>query len=175
MTIVFDNTPLSHFARACRLAELEAITEGHRRVTTEAVRGELEDALAQHPEIDEVLRLPWLEVVSTGTLNELRAFAEYARRLGTGVRNVGEASVLAWAEVNAAIAIVDERAATNHGRERRVDVHGSLWLVCEGYRVGQLDQPAAEALVDALRATQIWFPCSGATFFDWARREGLLP
>lgn len=175
MTIVFDNTPLSHFARACRLAELEAITEGHRRVTTEAVRGELQDALTQHPEVEDVLGVPWLEVVSTSALDELRAFAEYARRLGTGVRNVGEASVLAWAEVHGAIAIVDERAATNHGRERGVEVHGTLWLVCQGHRMGHLDQAAAEGLVDALRATQIWFPCSGATFFDWARREGLLP
>ncbi len=174
MTIVFDSTPLSHFARARRLAELETITAGHRRVTTEAVRGELEDALAQHPEVDAVLRLSWLEVVSTGTLNELRVFAEYARRLGAGPRNVGEASVLAWAEVNAAIAIVDERAATNQGRERRVEVHGSLWLICEGYRTGQLDQSAAEALVEALSTTQMWFPCSSAGFFDWARREGLL-
>jgi predicted nucleic acid-binding protein len=175
VTIAFDCTPLSHFARARRLLELEAITAGHRRVTTEAVRGELENALATFPEVDTVLRLSWLEVVSTGTLQELRVFAEYARRLGAGPRNVGEASVLAWAEVNGAIAIVDERAATNQGRERRVEVHGSLWLICRGYRTGQLDRPAAEALVDALRDTQVWFPCSGVTFFDWARREGLLP
>jgi hypothetical protein len=37
------------------------------------------------------------------------------------------------------------------------------------------DESAAEALVDALRATQMWFPCKGASFFDWARGEGLLP
>jgi predicted nucleic acid-binding protein len=175
MTIVFDSTPLNHFGRAHRLSDLEAITAGHRRVTTEAVRGELEAALARHPDIDAVLRLPWLEVVSTGSLQELRLFAEYARRLGAGPRNVGEASVLAWAEVNGAIAIVDERAATNHGRERGVEVHGSLWLICEGYRIGQVDQPSAEGLADALRDTEVWFPCSGGTFFDWARREGLLP
>jgi predicted nucleic acid-binding protein len=175
VTIVFDTTPLSHFARARRLAELELITAGYRRVTTEAVRGELEDALAQHPEVDAVLSLPWLEVVSTGTLGELRVFAEYARRLGAGPRNVGEASVLAWAEVNTAIAIVDEQAARNHGRERHVEVHGSLWLICSGYRLGHLDQTTAEALVDALIATQMWFPCNGASFFDWARHEGILP
>jgi hypothetical protein len=175
VTIVFDSTPLNHFGRARRLVELEAITTGHRRVATEAVRGELEDGLAAHPDIGAVLQLPWLEFVSTGTLQELRVFAEYARRLGAGPRNVGEASVLAWAEVNGAIAIVDDRAATNHGRERRVEVHGSLWLIWEGYRLGHLDRPSAEGLVDALRDTEVWFPCDGATFFDWARREGLRP
>jgi predicted nucleic acid-binding protein len=118
VTIVFDTTPLSHFARARRLATLEAITAGHRRITTEAVRDELQDATALHPELAGVLELPWLEVVSTSTLGELRVFAEYARRLGAGPRNVGEASVLAWAEVNAAVAITDDQAAKNHGRQR---------------------------------------------------------
>jgi predicted nucleic acid-binding protein len=175
VTIVFDTSPLSHFARAGRLTELEAITAAHRRITTEAVRGELRNASDRHPEIVAVLSLPWLDVVTTGSLEELRVFSEYTRRLGVGERNVGEASVLAWAEINAAVAIIDERVATNHGRERGVEVHGSLWLIYKGHLSGLLQLSTAEALVDALRDTEAWFPCSGATFFDWARREGVLP
>lgn len=37
--------------------------------------------------------------------------------------------MLAWAEVNGAIAIVDERAGWNYGRERGVEVHGTLATV----------------------------------------------
>jgi hypothetical protein len=29
-------------------------------------------------------------------------------------------------------------------------------------------------LIDALRDTEAWFPCDGATFFAWARSQGLL-
>ncbi len=174
MTIAFDNTPLSQFARADRLFDLEAITAGDRRVTTEAVRDELKDGVQQHPAIEQVLTLPWLEIVSASSLQELRAFSEYARRLGAGARNVGEASVLAWTEVNGGIAILDERAGTNQGRERGVEVHGTLWLVCLGYRSGRLDKSAATLLVDALRDAEAWFPCDGVTFFKWAEREGLL-
>jgi hypothetical protein len=48
-------------------------------------------------------------------------------------------------------------------------------LVSSGCRSGQLDQAAAEELVDALIGTGMWLPCTGATFLEWARREGLLP
>lgn len=175
MTLVFDNTPLSHFARAGRVGELEQLSKDHRRVTTQAVHDELARAVHSYPAIATVLDASWLEVVSGGSLAELHAFAEYARRLGAGDRNIGEASVLAWAEVNAAIAIVDERAGWNHGRERGVEVHGTLWLIAEGYLAGELDESSAESLVDALRDTEAWFPCSGTTYFEWARMEGLLP
>jgi predicted nucleic acid-binding protein len=94
--------------------------------------------------------------------------------LGSGERNIGEASVLAWAELNGATAIVDERAGANHGRQRGVQVHGSLWLIVEGYRGGHLDEGGAKALVDALRDTEAWFPCDGEGLFDWARSCGLL-
>jgi predicted nucleic acid-binding protein len=150
MTLVFDSTPLSHFARAGVLDVLEAISADHRRITTEAVSDELKAGVAEHPELAAIQELNWLEIVSSSSLEELRAFSEYARRLGSGPRNVGEASVLAWAEVNNAIAIVDERAGTNHGRERRVRVHGTLWLICEGYRKGLLGEAAAEGLVVSL-------------------------
>ena len=175
MTLAFDNTPLSHFARAGHLVELERITGDQRRVTTQAVFDEIARGVDEHSSLTSVLDLEWLEIVAGGSIEELQAFVDYARRLGSGERNIGEASVLAWAETNSAIAIVDERAAANYGRERGVEVHGTLWLVAEAYRANHLDENGAAAMVDALRDAEAWFPCSGDTFFEWARAEGLLP
>jgi hypothetical protein len=45
-------------------------------------------------------------------------FAQYVRILGSGQRDIGEASVLAWAEVQGAIAVLDERAGTQAARAR---------------------------------------------------------
>jgi hypothetical protein len=53
-------------------------------------------------------------VVSVGGLEGLGAFAAYARLLGSGARNVGEAET-AWAETNEAIAVVDEAAGRTAG------------------------------------------------------------
>lgn len=142
---------------------------------TQAVVEELRDGADLHPPIAVALETPWLEVVPLGDgLPELRVFSEYARRLGSGKRNIGEASVLTWAELNTATAIVDERAAVTLGRERGVRVHGSLWLVVRGYKCGHLDERAASNLVDALADTQAWFPCSGEDLLEWARGVGLL-
>ena len=54
-------------------------------------------------------------MVSVGGLEGLGSFAAYARLLGSGARNVGEAETLAWAETNEAIAVVDEAAGRTAG------------------------------------------------------------
>lgn len=172
--LVFDNSPLSHFARAHELGALEALTASHDRVVTQAVVDEIDQGSAEHPELGEVPGLGWLRVVRVDGLAELQAFAEYASRLGSGERDIGEASTLAWAEVHGATAIVDERAGTRQARERGIDVHGTLWLIAHGYRVGSLPEDRCRQLVDALRDTEAWFPCDGDAFLAWARQEGLL-
>jgi hypothetical protein len=39
--------------------------------------------------------------------------------------------VLAWAEVNGGIAVIDERAGTQAAQARGVAVHGTLWLIAK--------------------------------------------
>jgi predicted nucleic acid-binding protein len=141
--LVFDNSPLSHFARAGELAALKALTAGHDRVVTQAVLDELSRGASVHQSLREITALEWLQAVRVDGLAELQAFAVYAARLGSGERDIGEASTLAWAEVHDCIAIVDERAGTRHGRERGVQVHGTLWLVVRGYETGVLSESGA--------------------------------
>lgn len=174
MELVFHASPLSHFARAGHLDTLKKLTSHARRITTKAVIGEIARGAERYSELEAVLSADWLEVVPVDDLATLALFAEYARRLGSGPRNVGEASVLAWAEFHSAIAIVDEQVGRDHGRQRSVAVHGVLWLVANGFRAELLDEPAACGLVDALRDTEARFPCDGAGFFEWARTHALL-
>ncbi len=131
-------------------------------------------AAERQPCRDDVRATPWLERVRVDGLAELRAFAEYVKVLGSGVRDLGEASVLAWAEVHGAIAIVDDQVAKRRGNSRGVQVHGTLWLIFEGYKHGLLDQGAVKGLIGRLEDTQQWFPCTADEAFDWAKGEGLL-
>ena len=172
--LIFDNSPLSHFARANELEALAAITAQRERFVTQAVLDELEVGVAAYRELAAVAQSEWLQVATVESLPELQAFAEYARRLGSGVRDIGEAATLAWAEVHRGVAILDERAGTRHARERGVDAHGTLWLIAEGYRSHVLTAKQSEQLVDALNAAEAWFPCSGADFLAWAAGAGLL-
>lgn len=172
--LVFDSSPLSHFARAGEIETLDEITRQHDRFVTQAVLDEVERGVPLHPRLAVIAQVTWLRSVRVDGLDELAAFAAYSRVLGAGERNVGESSTLAWAEIHTAIAIVDERAGTRRGRARNVEVHGTLWLVAHGFRCGLLTDRRVENLIDALSDTEAWFPCQGSEFMGWARSEGLF-
>lgn len=63
----------------------------------------------------------WIKVARLDTLDEIRLFALWTRRLGSGERDLGEASVFAAAELRSATAITDDpapvRVARTHGPE----------------------------------------------------------
>jgi predicted nucleic acid-binding protein len=172
--LIFNTSPRSHFARAGRLALLDRLTAAYRRVVPQAVLDELRAGELAHPPLADLGNADWLEIVACDGLAELRAFAHYVRVLGAGERDIGEASVLAWAEVNGGIAVIDERAGTQAAQARGVTVHGTLWLIANGLNAGDLLLPEAERLVDQLRSTDARLPCSGAEFFEWAKAQGLL-
>jgi predicted nucleic acid-binding protein len=170
--LVFDTSPLSHFARAGCLDTLRRVVAGHKCLMTAAVADELRNATS-HPEVAGA-DLGWLEEVRVDSLGVLGVFAAYAAILGSGQRNVGEAATLAWAEVNGAVAVVDEAAGRRAAQTRGVEVQGTLWLVAEAIRSGEVAEQTAAALVDALKAAGAWLPCDGATFMTWAKEQGLL-
>jgi predicted nucleic acid-binding protein len=172
--LVFDSAPLSCFARARRLPLLEQLTEGDERVTTRAVLDEMSEGVHDHAELQNVLELAWLQVKAVDGLEELRLFAEYARRLGAGRHNIGEASVLAWAEAHSAVAFTDDEVAVQAGRERGVRVQRTLALVARGVRRELLSETEAHAVVDELRHGGARFPFGPGEFIAWARQQGLF-
>ena len=175
-SLIFDNTPLSHFARAGRLSTLEAIVSGYRCMTPVEVRNEILAGVTGMPDLADVLTAHWLESVELSEVRELAAFARYKSQLGGGAKeNTGEAAVLAWAAVHGGVAIIDERAASRIAQRDGIVAHGSVWLVVQGIRQGELDRSAAETLVDELRATDMRLPTDGRGLFAWAYEQGLLP
>jgi predicted nucleic acid-binding protein len=96
------------------------------------------------------------------------------QRIGTTERNLGEATVFAAAEVLPAIAIVDDRSATQVARNYGLEVHGTLWLLAKACHAGDLTETAASNLVDMLRGSGMRLPCSGADFPAYARKHGIL-
>jgi predicted nucleic acid-binding protein len=173
--LVFNNSPLSHFARAGELDALALLVEGYRCVTTRAVQQELERGAVADARIGQVLQLPWLGVVAADDLEVLYVLAVYMDRLGNRQRNAGEASVLAWAEVHGAVAYVDDQVACNVARQRKVAVRRTLELIVSGYRRDVLTEDRAQGLVSALVQEDARLP-QGAhqDLFGWARAQGLL-
>ena len=174
-SLIFDNTALSHFARAGRLSTLESLVNPYRCMTPVEVRNEVLAGVAAIPDLVDVLTAGWLEAVEVSDVHELAAFARYKTQLGGGSKqNTGEAAVLAWASVHGDVAIIDERAASRLAQRDGIVAHGSLWLVVEGVRRGELERSAAERLVDELRATDMRLPTDGKGLLAWAYGQGLL-
>ncbi len=176
VVLVFDAGPLSCFARAGRMDALRSICQDVCCAVTEEVLGELRRGIAIDPRLAGALSADWLQHVRLESLQEIAAFAAYTRLLGSSrERDRGEAATLAWAECNAATAIVDDRAAVHAGRARGVPSHGTLWIVIEGLRGGHLREPQATALVGAFLRDGAWLPFERPDeFIPWARQESLL-
>jgi predicted nucleic acid-binding protein len=168
--LIFDTTPLNHFARAGELATLRKLVADFECVTTKAVLGELRNGADAHPSLRDAIDLEWLAIVSCDELDELYLFGQYLNRLGNFERNAGEASVLAWAEAHSAAAYVDDQVACNVGRSRGVRVHRTLQLVISAFRNGALSESKAQALVKSLADTDARFPAEARdSLFEWAR------
>ena len=72
--LIFDNTPLSHFARAGRLSILEAIVTPYQCITPVEVQDEILVGVAAMPDLEDVVTAQWLEPVELSEVHELAAF-----------------------------------------------------------------------------------------------------
>jgi predicted nucleic acid-binding protein len=170
--LIFDASPLNHFARAGQLGALEDLVKDYECVTTKAVLGELRQGASRHPAIRDTFDLDWITVVSCDELDELYLFGRYMNRLGNYERNAGEASVLAWAEAHVATAYVDDQVACNVGRARGVKVRRTLQLVINALRSGRLTEDAARELIRSLADAEARFPrAAREDLLQWARSQ----
>ncbi len=172
--LVFDSSPLNYFARSNQLSALGELVINDTCLITRAVDDEILRGAPKYAQLYQVSAQPWITVVDDSSIEFLKLFSEYHSRLGGGGRNIGEATTLAYAELNGMTAFVDDRAGRRHGRERGVIVTGTLELLCKGIRASSLQEAQAASVVDLLRDHEAFLPCDGATFLDWARSEGLL-
>lgn len=173
--LAFDNSPLSAFGRAGRLNVLETLTSRFsRRVTSQAVLDELAIGASTYPGLEDIPAQQWLQIVHVDSLPMLKVLAWYTQRFGSTERDIGEASVLAWAEVTGAAALVDDATARQVAKERSVRLMGSLGLIADGINARLLTERDAAGLIDDLRSAGARFPCTGGTFLQWAEDRGLL-
>jgi predicted nucleic acid-binding protein len=90
------------------------------------------------------------------------------------IHDVGEASVLAWAEAHGAVAFTDDEAAVQAARDEGVEVRRTLAVVARGIKHGVLTDVQADRLVDDLLRGGGRFPFGAGEFVRWAREQGIL-
>ncbi|MGH3737642.1 MAG: hypothetical protein ACRDT6_18830 [Micromonosporaceae bacterium] len=171
---VLDTTCLCHFALADRLDVLRELLLGTECWTTAAVIEELRAGVPTHPALSGAIDVDWISVARLDHLPEIACFLKWAQRIGSGERDIGEATVLATAELKDGIAIIEDRSAVRVARKHGAVVHGTVWLFARACRQAKLTVVAAENLIEALRVTGMRLPCTGAEFPSYARRHGLL-
>lgn len=164
----------SHFARAERLDVLRDLVIDRECWTTRVVMEELRRGATEHPVLGEAITLDWVGVVQLDTLDEIKCFVKWTTRVGSGDRDLGEASVLAAAELRGGVAVTDDREAVRVGRAHSARVHGTVWLLAGACRDGKLTPVAAGNVIEALRLTGLRLPCTGSEFPEFAQRHGLL-
>jgi predicted nucleic acid-binding protein len=169
--LVFDTMCLAHFTLADRLDVLRDLLIGHVCHTTDVVREELRTGAEQYPTLRDALDLDWLKIERLDTIRALDCFSGWVQRLGSGDRNLGEASVFSVAELLAAVAVSDDQDAVRVGRKYGLEVHGTLWLLSLACRAGKLTEVNVSTLIDALKETGMRLPCSGSEYSRWARSK----
>jgi predicted nucleic acid-binding protein len=143
-------------------------------LTTTVVLAELRQGTDRYPLLSDAANLEWMRVATLDTLAELSCFVKWAGRIGSQKRDLGEASVLAAAELREGIAITDDRDATVVARRHGAAVHGTIWLLAHACREEKLSRVGAGSIVDALRAAGARLPCTGNEFHAYAVKHGLL-
>ena len=172
---VFDTSVLSPFARANRIDTLVELFPGQTLVTTSAVRTELANGVTAQPLLQTALNARWLGTAPTmdGNLEYLAMFAKCQSALGAGARNIGESTVLAYAQIVGGLAVIDEEAAVNLAKRTSIAVTRTLSKIFASIRAGNLSEAAAQTLVDELvNVGGARMPCDGASLIAYLNANG---
>ena len=171
--IVMDTGPLSVFAEAGWLGMLRVVADDRTVVITDVVEAELLDGAPNHPHLNSVLNADWIARSPLLSDDEIGAYTKFASFLVSGDHNRGEASVLAYAQVHGALAIVDDGAGRKHAKRAGIDFQGTLALLCEAIRCGQLSVDVVSHIADHMLETEYRLPFKPGGFAVWAKQNGL--
>lgn len=174
LPLVFDTSPLSHFAIAGWLGVLKAMVGDQEAIVPDAVLAELESGARTEPRLQPILDADWIEHRILSTTPETQAFARYSKALAKGNRNLGEAAVLAVAETLPATAVIDDAAGRRMAKRHNITIRPTLALLCDAIREGLLTPPLVSALADDLLASQYRLPFEPGGFERWAAENDLV-
>ncbi|MFB7461404.1 hypothetical protein [Streptomyces sp. NPDC056188] len=173
--LVWDTSPLFHAIKAGKLDILGDAARtwqggGRRNVTTQTVVDELGTYGLSLASAD------WLEIVHVDHLNELTALVKWMDQVSGSKSNEGEATVLAWAEIHGATAVIDDGDARRiAGKQKNpLPVWGSLRVIATAVSDGHATEYVGSNLVDALIDSGARYPCARGQFISWAKQNGLL-
>ncbi|MBQ0985202.1 hypothetical protein KBZ10_11860 [Streptomyces sp. F63] len=171
---MLDATLLNHSARADNIDLLGDYLKEFECWTTDVVLDELRAGLPLHGSLRRALEAEWLSADPLDSLDALRAYTEWVRRVGASDgRHEGEASVFACAALRHGVAITDDREALRVAAAHGLEAHGTLWLLALLVREGAMTVAAAESFVEALVLEEARLPCRGSDFANWCARHGL--
>lgn len=171
--LVFDTSPLVHFARQNWLGVLKAVVGERTALIPDVVAEELAECASRDHRVEAALTADWVERRELRTAAEISAFARYASLLVRGNRNRGEAGVLALAQTAGGVAVIDDGAGRNAAKSYGVPLRPTLALLCEAIRGGLLTVELVAALADDLLASQYRLPFQPGGFSRWALEQGL--
>lgn len=114
-------------------------------------------------------------VVHVDALNELQSLARWVGVVSNGEHSRGEATVLAWAEVHAGVAIVDDHSARRTATRHGLLAHGTLWVIAEAVNAGKIQRSSANSFVNTLLRFGARYPFRPDGFETWAVQQGLMP
>ncbi|ATE52601.1 hypothetical protein [Actinosynnema pretiosum] len=176
---VLDATILNHMARIDRLDVLSELLASDECFTTLVVLDELRAGEKFCPELGQVPQQTWLKTSLSSAMvaddDYISAMRKWESRIGASMRNRGECSVFALAELLPAVAITDDSQATRVARASGLeDVHGTVWLLSRACRLGKTTVRQVEIMVDALEGAGMRLPCTGASYEAYAQKHGLL-
>ncbi|GAA1871033.1 hypothetical protein [Myceligenerans crystallogenes] len=172
--IVIDTGPLSVFAEAGWLGMLRAVADDRAVVITDVVQAELREGTPAHQHLHTVLDAGWITCRPLTSAAEIGAYQHFAGFLVSGNHNQGEASVLAYAQVHGALAIVDDGAARKHAKNSQLNFQGTLALLCEAVRRGTASIEMISTIADHMLETEYRLPFGPGEFADWAKTHDLV-
>lgn len=173
-TLIFDTSPLCHFARADWLNVLKAVVGEREALIPDVVVSELRLLGTSDSRVLAVLDTPWIQHRELRNPDEIAAFADFSARLVRNDRNRGEAGVLALARTLPGIAVIDDGAGRKAARDHGVDCSPTLRLLCDAIRQGLLTVPLVSILADDLIINEYRLPFKPGDFEKWGRDNGLL-
>lgn len=170
---VWDASALHSVAAADRIDVLFDLAAGGRQapsrhVTTVAVAEELRRNGVWEP------CRTHLEVMHVDALDELHALGRWLAVVSSGRHSLGEATVLAWAEVHGGVPILDDKEARRSAVKHGLPAHGTLWIIAQAVQAGKIQRSYANSLTNTLLQTGARFPFGLDGFEAWAIDQGLL-
>ena len=176
---VMDTSVFTHWHRAGHGEILRRLSPGEQVILIpDAVNAEVEVARERYSSIPAIADCEWAKLV---VLDSDEGAVQLAIQADLGAESAtehaGEAAVIAYAQANGCVAVIDEREALSQADEYEVEALDSMTIVVEAFRrLDDIGRQESERIVDDLLSTDMWLPVrSGASLFPWAYEVGCLP